>query len=526
MLRRNNRKCLACISVFLVSLLMITLFLSETNVKASVFGSKNYYLYLEKNNLKDLKKKYKDYYIENYLSERSYECKASAKLDGDLMKYDEEMKMISDYLSKFELNCKYNVNYKDLKDSYFTLFLGAKYDNKDFADLDIKSAGNKEIITFPSLIDKAIGIDNSSTYEISTNLINAFLYDDKAFEEIFGLSRKAYDNMIERYLKDVIFGQIPDSKVVLNRTDKFEGINCNSITFNIDEEIIANICKALAKELEKDKDIRTICKSVNNLYMDILKLQELEIDLGSATLDEIDEGIQNICFLLYYAAENIEDVQIEYTAYFKDNGDILSRQFIEKESEVGITLSSFKDLLGNDMFNFNVKESEDSIFEIRNKMKLHNGLYNGECEVDISGKNLIKADYTYEKDAKVGGLDAFVGSIQGKVKLAQFKDDLETTDINDIYFSIKNMRKDNNTLQGQYAFTTSFDGKRMGITVFTEVKQSNIANISKPIISLDNAIMLDDITALSEFANEMGERIQEKIIGLLLSGSSEEEYLN
>ena len=66
----------------------------------------------------------------------------------------------------------------------------------------------------------------------------------------------------------------------------------------------------------------------------------------------------------------------------------------------------------------------------------------------------------------------------------------------------------------------------MGITVFTEVKQWNVSNITKPNISLDNAISIYDEEAMEEFANDIGESIQEKIIGVLLSGGSEEEYLD
>lgn len=527
---KHSKKFIALIAVFLVTSLMTTLFLSETSIKASVFGSKNFYLYLEKDNMKDLEKKYKDYYKENYLSERSYECKASAKLDGDLMKNDEEMKTVADYLSKFEFNYNYSFNNKDLKDSYYTLFLGAKYANKDFADIDIKSADKKAIITFPGLTDKALGIDNTSTYEISANLVNAFLDDDKAFEEIFGVSRDTYDNMVERYLKNVIFDQIPDDKVVFSNDANFENIKCNSITFNINKEIIANIYKAVAKELESDKDIRTICNSVSNSFFDLAKLQEQEIDIEKPTKEEIDEEIKSICDNLYEAAENIDDIQIEYTAFFKDNGDILSRQFVEKESDTDVAFSTFKDSLGNDTISLKVKENKDSIFEIKNQIKLQNGFYNGECNIDVSEKNLFKANYTYEKDAKVGNIDAFVGSIQGKIKLEQFKDDSEfnytNSYLNDIYFSISNKRKDNNTLQGRSTVTSTIDGKRMGITLFTEVKQQNAANITKPKISLDNAIMLDDETGLAGFTDDIGGSMQEKIMGILLLGSSAEEYVD
>lgn len=531
MLVRNNKKYVVFIALLLITSIMSTLFLCTTDIKAAVLESKYYYLYLEKNNLKDIKKDLKDYYKEKCFSESSYDYKASAKLDGDLIKYDEELKAIADYLSKFEFNMKYNFNSKDLKNIYYTLFLGTKYNNKDFVDIDIKSADKKMIISFPSLTEKVIGIEDTRLYELSANLTYALLYDNKAFEQLFGVSRDTYEKMIEKYLKNAIFDQIPNNKVVFDRDASFEDIDCNSITFNIDKEVIANIYKSVAKELENDKDIRTICYTISNTFIDYInQLKGQNSDFEKFTAEEIDEDIISFCESLYDDAENLDDIQIEYTAYFKDNGDILSREFIEKESDVEIALSTFKDSLGNDTIRFNVKENKDITFEIINKKKLQNSLYNGECNLNIFDKNLIKAEYTYEKDAKVGGLDTFVGSIKGKVNLEQFKGDSEymslISDLNDIYFNINNKRKDNNTLQGKYAFTSKIDGKRMGITVYTEVKQSNTANISKPIISLDDAIMPDNEIGMEKFLNEISESIQEKIIGILLFGNSEGEYLD
>ncbi len=522
---KNSKRFSAVIAVFLITSLMTTMFLSGTTVRAAVFGSKYFYLYLEKDNLKELQKKYREYYKERYLNESSYECKANAKLDGDFIKYDEEMKTIADYLSRFEFNVKYNLNNKDLDNSYYSLFLGAKYDNKDFVDMDIKAADQKALISFPSLTEKVLGIDNTSTYKLSDKYVKAFLEDDKAFEELFGVSRDTYDDILQGYFKDAIFDQIPDSKVVFSSDAKFEDINCNSITFNIDKEVVSNIYKAMAAKLEDDKNIRTICNSFINSYIELANIEGQDIDFEKPTPEKIDEEIKSLCESLNEEAANLEDIQLTYTAYYKSNGDIISRQFSEKESETDVIFSTYKDSLGYDKLSFIVKDKEDNIFEIKNKMILLNGMYNGECMLDISGKNFFKADYTYEKDAKVGNLSAFVGNIKGKISLDQLKEETEFNSpdsaINDIYFSVSNSRKDNNTLQGKSAFTFNVGGKRMGVSVFTEVKQMNVSNITKPNISLDNAISIYDEEGMEEFANDISERMQEKIMGLLLSGSIE-----
>jgi len=489
-------------------------------VHASILGEKYYYLLLERDNLKDLKKKYKDSYIKKYLSEYSYAYKVNAKLDGDLMKSDPIMKQIADYISKIELNINYNANTKDLKDTYLTSLISTKYDGKKFAEIDIKSANNKMQVSFPGLTEKKLGIESSSK---SIRFTEAFLGDDKAFEELFGLTRGAYDKILERYLKDVIFKQIPDENVAFNNDSNFEDIKCNSITFNIDQKVISNIYKAVAKELENDKEVRVLVKSIANAYIDILNEQQ-QMDITVPTEEEIEDEIKNLCDELNESAEDMEEVQLVYTAYFKNNGDIISRQISDKLSDTSANLSTFKDFSGTDIFNLNFKESDKTVFELKNEAKLQDTKYNGVFNLDVTGKSIIKANYSYEKDAKVGNLDAFVGDIQGKISLKQFNDsslaEYSSFDLDDIYFSIINKKIDNDTLGGKSIFTTKVDDKRIGLTIFTEVKQSNVANITKPVVDIDNSVKLTDDSELNEMGTEIVDSLQKKlleIVGLPIS---------
>lgn len=517
---KNNKRFNALIAVFLITSFMTTLLLSGIDVKASVLGPKYYYFYLEKQNLNDIKKKCMDYYKDKNLIESSYDSKASAKLDGDLMNNDEEMKQIAEYLSKLEFNVKYNQNNKDINDNYSTLYIGTKYDNKDFVDMDIKSADKKAVIKFPSLTEKSLGIDSTDIYKSSAILINAYTGDDKAFKELFGESRDAYKDLLAEYLKDTIIDQIPDSKIELNKDADFENIKCNAISFNIDKEVVANIYRSLADKLEKDQNIRTICNSAISSFLDFSELNDFGEDIEKPTPEEIDEEIKSICESLNEQSYDLEDINFTYTAYYKNNGDIISRQIEDKISNSSVGFSTYKDSSGKDILNFFVKEKEDKIFELKNEKKLLKGNYDGECIINISDKNLLKANYTYEKNAKIGGLDAFVGNIQGKINPNQLKDYWDDSAINDnsnnIYFNINNKRKDNNTMQGKSAVTFKLDGKRVGLTLFTEVQQSNKCNITKPNISLDNAIMMDDEDGLEELINDISEGLQEKVMAVLL----------
>jgi hypothetical protein len=506
------------LSTFIITILIIsigmTLFLFRTNVQAAIFGTKNYYLSLERDNFKDLTKTYKDNYKEK-LSRLSYACKVNAKLDGDLMKSDPVMTQIADYISKTELNINYNANNRDLKNTFYTALFSTKYDGKKLLDVDIKSADNKTLIAFPELTEKTLGIEG---YANSYKFTEAFLGDDKAFEELFGITKEAYDKMVEKYLKDVIFDQIPDDHVVFNSDADFESIKCNSITFNIDEKIISNIYKAVAKELSNDKEVEILVKSIAKAIFDIANEQK-KMAITMPTAEEIEDSIKAFCDELNNEADDMEEVQLVYTAYFKSNGDIISRQFNDKLNDTSGKLSIYKDLSGADIFNLNYKESTETIFELKNKAKLQNGIYDGNLNFDVSGKSLLETKYSFEKDAKVGDLDAFVGEIQGKINLKQFNNNELTgypsKDLSDIHFSFINRKIDTDTLGGKTQVTSKINGKTIGVTVFTEVKQSNLNNLAKPEVAIDNSIKLTDYTELNEMGTELYTNLQKRLLELI-----------
>ncbi len=509
---QHSKKLISCMVVFLIPSMVITLFLFSTSVKAAVLGSKYYYLSLERDNFKDLKQQFINDFKGNKLSEFSYDCKVNAKIDGDQMKTDPEMALIADYISKFELNLKYNANNKDLRNSYYTSLICAKYEGKEFANVDIKSADNKTLVAFPGLTEKTLGIESYNTMYIK--YIEAYLGDDKAFQEVFGLTREAYEKMTERYLKDIIFSQIPDKNVMFNSEANFENINCNSITFNIDQNIISDIYKALAKELENDKNARIVLSSIINSAMASTYLNQ-GLSVEKITQEEIDEIIKKLCGELNEAAEDVGEVKLVYTAYFKDNGDIISRQLNDKLSDTSITFSMFKDLSGTDIFDFSIKENQMSIFKLENTAKLNSGIYNGNFNVYLSDKSLLEAKYSYEKDAKIGNLRAFIGEIEGKVNLEQFNNSSDYNEINNIYFNFINKKKDNDTLEGKTTITSMVKSKRMSARIFTEVNQSNVANITKPKVSIENSIKLTDYLEFSEMMEEINQNIQIRLLELI-----------
>jgi len=518
---KHNKAVFSFTAALLIFSMTLTLFLFSTTVKAAILGPKYYYLSVEKNNFKGLETKYKDFLKQNYLKESSYACKANAMIGGDIVKSDPSIQKVADFFSKFELGINYNTNYKDLKDGFYTALLSAKYDGKPLGSVDIKSADNKTLIAFPELTEKTFGIEST---DVSTTFYEALLGDDQAFKKLFGITRDTYDNMVERYLKDVIFEQIPDDNVVFNQDAVFENIKCNSITFKIDQKVASNIYRSVAKELENDKDFKTFLYSLSKAVMDSAKI-DTESRL-TITQEEIDKEIKSMCEQLNDEADNMEEVQLEYTAYFNNSDDILSRQINDKLSNVNATLSIYKNQSGVDILNLLYQEDGKTEFELSNELKFLNGsIFNGNFNIDVEGKSLLEAQYTYDKLGQAGGLSAFVGQVDGKVHMDQFNNSDFSGDssLSDITFSFSNQKKDNDTLVGNAKVNTQIDGKSMDITVMTEVKQSDKA-ISKPQVSIEDSIKMTDYEKLDEMMNEIKDSLSKKLPELFPASDDEDNF--
>jgi hypothetical protein len=507
---KHSKTIYSFVAVLLIFSMTITMFFFSTTVKAAVLGPKYYYLSIEKDNMKDLEEKCKDFIRNNYMKEAGYECKASATIGGDILKSDSSAKEAADFLSKFEVGFNYNVNYKDLKDGYYAALISAKYDGKPLGSLDIKSADNKTLISFPELTQKTISMEESKASKMA---YEALLGDDQAFKQLFGITRDTYDDMVEKYVKDIIFKQIPDEQVELNQAASFDGINCNSVTFKLDGKTISNIGKAVAKELETDQDFKTMVYSFCKVSLEAVNANGKE-DF-TVTREDIDEQIKNMCDELSEEPDDMNEQNLEYTAYFNNSNKILSRQV--KSDDVAINLANYKRPNGTDIFRLSYDENGKTKFDMTNELSFLNGsIFGGNFDINVSGKSLLEAQYTYDKLGQAGGLDAFIGQIDGKIHMNRFNDSefLVDSGLNDITFSFKNQKKDDATLVGSAKISTKVDGSQMDINVATEVRQKNEA-VPKPQISLDNSVKFNDFSKMKELEEELTKNFKNKISDII-----------
>lgn len=502
-----SKKILYSLAAFLVIVMCFTFLLFRTEVGASILSDKYHYLFLEKQNLDKFQQKLEDNNIKDYLSEYSLDCKVNAQLNGDLD--DLGLRELSDFLSKFELNINHNINRRNPADVFLASGVSAKYDGKKLLDVFLRVADNKALILFPEQ-SKAIGIsDAAKTLGLNRSNIDT----DISFEEIYGISEADYNSMIKRYLKDVIIKQIPDENVIYSKDAVFDGIKCESIQFNIDEKVMSDILLAIAEEAENDKDLKTVVTSFVNYSAKTAYTNPIPAE--KITPEEIEEGINAFCDYLRDEAEYIDEIQFTYTAYF-NNDNILSRQLKEKYSETSLSLATYKDLVGVDIFKISLQEQQEPVFELLIKgMDGSDNTYKGAVKLDIGKKHLVEAQYQYEKEARVGNLKAFIGTIDGKINLKQFTqneyDYYDDPGYEDIYFSFSNSKTGDNTMKGTTKISSKINGSKIEFALLTDIRQSDTCNITKPNLNLENSIDINDTEAMAQ----LGEDIINGIAGSL-----------
>ena len=463
-------------SVVAVLVLMgALLFVFRMNIMATVMGPSNYYFYLEQKNASSLK----SLALDSMKSTKfSLDSKITASVSGSSFGDDEELESIKEIMSS--LSCQLSLDYDqtDLSDPFYILKLDAKHNSDDIFNLGIESSDNKTKISFPGMSEESIGF---SLPESNDKLTLALTGDDKAFEEVFGISKDKYQQMKSKYLKDIIFASIPNDKAHFTTSDKFEGISCNSIVFNLDEKDILAISEKLADEIEKDEDLHTLIKSV----IDFTAKEGLGnvANYDSISLSEIKDSIKELCDELR-DKEGIETTNIQYSVYFSDSGKIIARKLSEIDSNTNILFANYEQE-GQEILKASITDDNGKSLEFTKKSSTVENIEKGDIDFSFLGDKFFTATYSLDTSAKILGQKVLVGNIDAYLDL--YNIDQSTTKIK---LSLNNEKKDDTNIISKLKVTTDVDDEEIIFDVKLDTKYSS-DNFSKPNISLEDCIEID-----------------------------------
>jgi hypothetical protein len=483
------------------------------SIKAAFLGPKNYYFTLEKNNLSELSQDIRNSYTKKSPKKYNYEYDISTKISGDILEESDYAKSFIEELSKIHFNLKLDGNDENLQDSYFTASLDGLLDGKKIGSFVAESADNKTKISFPDLTDKTIGYEVEAK---SVKLKNAMLGDDKAFEEVFGIKNEAFKKMMVKYVKDVIFECIPEDQVKFQSTAKYQDFKCNSITISLNENIMSDIYKSLAKEMKKDEDFKKFFKASTLFYFDLSSAAKLN-NTEKLSSEEINDAFDTLCNGLEDAANNIEKTDIEYSIYFNNKGTIVGRKFVNKDTDTLVDIGAYKNSDKKDIVKCDIEQNGDKTFQFLTESKVDKGNYIGTISFKSNENTLLDAEYTSEIDATVGGLNAFVGNIKGKLNLEPLNEgsfDSMYSTLKNVNFSYDSKRSENDKLSGEFKISTAVDEKSLILSIFTETKQSNSNLIKKPLVSISDSISITDAGSLGELQYDIGVSLGRKLVEL------------
>ena len=483
------------------------LFVFRMNIMATVMGPSNYYFYLEQKNASSLKSLALDSMKNTKLS---IDSKITASLSGSSFGEGEELESIKEIISS--LNCQLSLDYDqtDLSDPFYIFKLDAKHNSDDIFNLDIRGSDNKTKISFPGMSEESIGF---SLPESNDKLTLALTGDDKAFEEVFGISKDKYQKMKSKYLKDIIFANIPEDKAQFTTSDKFEGISCNSIVFNLDEKDILAISEKLADEIEKDEDLHTLIKSV----IDFTAKEGLGnvANYDSISLSEIKDSIKELCDELR-DKEGIEPMNIKYSVYFNDNGKIIARNLSELDSNTNILFANYEQE-GQEILKASIIDDNGKSIEFTKKSSTIENIEKGNIDFSYLGNKFFTATYSLDTSAKILGQKVLVGNINANLDL----NDIGQSNTK-IELSLNNEKKDDTNIVSKLKVATDIDGEDVSFDLKVDTKYS-ADNFSKPNISLEDCIEIDlkDANNLENTENlqnlyyDLEDALQQRIMEIL-----------
>lgn len=379
------------------------------------------------------------------------------------------------------------------------------------AILDMKDL--KAYIQIPELNKKYIGIDVEEEFDADN-------YQEKyenAKSMFSGLpKKKEVDKIMERYIKAALseVTKVTKSNATIEAGEV--SMKCTALEVEIDEDVLADMIEAVAKELEKDKDLRKLLEKA---------LAEIDEDAADDISDKLDELAEE----LYDAAEEIGKAKLDITmtVYVDGKGSICGRTVNMKVSQsyenwygetVTETVGGEAELLfpvkgSKAGFLATVKTKDDEgnkevLFKAEGSGKVSMGTLSGDMKIKVRGVSLAdvsvkKLDLDKAKKGYPNGTitisasDTIAGMLEKELS-RDFRDFLEEAGINLSKVGL------------EFSFDTSAKSSKIGVTAVykdemlfkVSAARDTKADVDTKVPAEKNVIMVEDRDDLFDWFEE------------------------
>ena len=482
--RKKSRKLLvAAISLSVLVIAAVLVYIFYPKISMGVMGPQQYYLKAESKNFSEIGKSFSKL-MKQEASSFSMKGDFSAKAEGDNVPAE-----VSEMLNSIRLNIELDA---DMSKKTAREKISLKNGDEELSFLAIMK-DKKMAISFPGIEDR----------QYVTEAVNAFSDivsgEEDTLKEITGLDEKTREKLIDKFLKEVIVKSIPNDKIEKS-AEVLDGINCSTVNFKIDEDVVANMCKALANMLEEDEQLKGAVKSAIKYAYN--KGSSFIVSGDPAASAPSDEDIDN---LLKEAIESLKDADIDdgalfYKVYYNFRGEIVARQLKDKDDQFKLVIKSYE-------------KDKESVFEIKldtngSEVTLNNtytenkGIMDGSLKLktDNAGtKTSITLKYDFDKNAKIGGVPLVTGN--AKLSISQeLSFNSKYSQKFDISMSFEKVSDDEVKLSVN---TDEIDGVKFSLE--GNMKISKDVNLDDANIDENNALSEDEyFEVMLEFQKKLG----------------------
>lgn len=352
--------CLCAVLVIVTALVLI--FLPE--IERSILGETKYYLYRES---KTIEKILDSECINALIPKDSLSAKSEINLSADLpLSYKDSYTEtgLNAILSKTKITADLDFDKKLIQAA---LRVNAKADNTDVVSIKADFAKNGIGVALPGVLDGQYVIPFGEESE-------------DIFYAVSGYSQKEVLNTVLDIISNVEEECITKENISEN-TEIIDGEKCTAVTYSFTEKESVALVASFYDQIANNEQALDI--SYNSFKKIMETVYDLYPEYSGETFDIDKEALKEALNKSkeVFADEYLDNSEpyFEYTVYYTNRGDIISRNIYiaDYEENIELTTSLKKN---NKNISFKYKVDEDKYYSFTYSTEKTNGKINGTCE--------------------------------------------------------------------------------------------------------------------------------------------------
>lgn len=491
--RGNNKKLITALACLIAILVIGCLcFVFYPQIVMGIMSPQEYYLMQETKAMNEMKATF------NY--DELFKDTPPVAVDGDMsITIDAAPEIIPPEIAALfsKINLKFNMN-DDVSKGLNKSTLELVMDNSVVVNSLIEMQNNKLAMSFPGLIDgKYVTTVNDGFNKLMRG-------DENEYIAMTGMNTEQLKNVFELLYKDVVIKAFPKENVT-EGSGSFDGKNCKTAAFLVDETSCKAMLAALSEHLKVNKKILLpiLQKAVTyfevNMDETILEIFTVQ-GMPPITPSEIEAEYDKLVSDLLKSSGTISmSNAVTYKVYYDSRGQLVAREITESDDSAKLTFSTVKES-GELISAFNI-DFEGQNVNITNRHKIDQNAFAGSLAVNmntpgVGSGQLASMNYNFDLSKKFAGVTLPIGEY--------------TVNLNDDAFnsgfSFNMLFKNEAVAADSTKLTTSFnmgvDGQEIKLGFVMNSKYNSLPNFDGIDIPSETTIDEEEMASALEIITE------------------------